>query len=466
MNKEFIKISQILECGTNLVNPHIRWLLRHAIIEHCPVEAINSICYNKDFPNSEQKTLWGQTYSPGKCIVINLEQHFYSCIERIQDEKHMYNSLKLLILRELLDTALHEAHHLKSSHIENNFNNSDIEQQEAEEVGKIKSWQAAKYWDVEIKKFGPTIDKLMTEFFTDLIISEKEKPEMWKMLQIYMWEKNIAYYNPDEEKECNMMQAFETYVDGDNPWIDKPKQFSIKIEETPKTEMPTSIPTADPSEILNELHGDIYDDDSGEQPQIQPTIIPTFQPTTITTAPVPVTEPTPSPVETSPIQNINKETIQRAAEEVIRTLFHHVMTKCGFNSQGGYNNPTAVLDPVNIQEIKNASELFSHMDTIDINGIYSPNQPCNGFIKGLISKQKLPMYRLYMNIGGQLLKRTLIPQNPNKLDGNNALTKWAKKARSGHRIMMLLEDEIGVRADIKLTPGTVLGQEEFKIWEK
>ncbi len=466
MNKEFIPISQILECGTDLINPHVRWLIRHAVTEHCPIEAINIICYNKDIPNTQNKKLWGQTYAPGKCIVINLEEHFYSCINRIQDTKHMHNSLKLLILHELLDTSLHESHHLKTSHESNNFNDSDLEQQEAEEIGKLKSWMAAKHWDVEIQEFGPTLDNLIKDFFIDLVESEKEKPEMWKMLQIYMWTKNIAYYNPDEEKECNMRQAFESYVDGDNPWIDPPKLFSGEITKTAETTVPMWIPTAEPSEVINELHGDIYDEYGGQpdlleqsEPQQTPQQFQPFQPITITPAPI-------LPTETSPIQQTNKETIQKAAEEVIRALFFHVMSKCGFNSQGGYNNPTAVLEPVNIQHIENATELFSHMDTMDTNGVYSPNQPCNGFIKGLISKQKLPMYRIYMNIGGQLLKRTLIPQNPNKLDGNDALTKWAKEARQGYRIMMYLEDEVGVRADIKLAPGTSVGQEEFKIWEK
>jgi hypothetical protein len=73
------------------------------------------------------------------------------------------------------------------------------------------------------------------------------------------------------------------------------------------------------------------------------------------------------------------------------------------------------------------------------------------------------MYNLYLNVGGQLHKRTFIPQNPDKMkDGN--LTSWAQQVRAGSRIAMLLADNEGPKLDIKTEPHELLGQEKVNFW--
>ena len=173
----------------------------------------------------------------------------------------------------------------------------------------------------------------------------------------------------------------------------------------------------------------------------------------------------------APIQgHLSAADIKATAEHVLRTLFWHVVNKCEFNTEGGWNNPYAILEPVNITNIPNATQLFTHMTTVDDNGIAISKTPCNGFIKGKLSKQQLlPMYELYLNINGEMHKRTFIVQNPNKKGADGNFTNWAIKARSGHVIMMLLEDKKptdppgknNMRAYITLNPGTHLGQEIF-----
>ena len=109
---------------------------------------------------------------------------------------------------------------------------------------------------------------------------------------------------------------------------------------------------------------------------------------------------------------------------------------------------------------------------MDENGIRLDQVPCDGIIKGKLSKQQLlPMYELYLNINGNLHKRTFIVQNPNKKDTAGNYTSWATKVRNGHIIMMLLEDKKptdppgknNMKAFITLNPGTTLGQEEYKL---
>ncbi len=492
MEQEFIKVAQLLETGTDITSPHLRWLLRHAILEHCSAEAIHLIAYCKDIPvDKKGKQIWGETFAPTRSIVLNLEQHFYSCIDQIQDDDKMYTALRTLIIRELLDTAIHEAHHLSCSLNTGDFSNSKLEEDEAKIAAWKKSWLAARYWNAEITVFGSVLDELMEEFMDNLKMDTMEKPTMWKDLQVHMWENQLAFYNPDLDQECQIKDTFEAMAKTDDPWIDEPKQFLIDvIEETQKNTEDTSNiiqpekpNKAETATIENQLQYPPEESAGFHIPETPAETIhipapPAQTEQIIIPAPpaIPAPPVTPAPALITPIepieplkppepQTINILQIQQAVEGVMRTLFVHVMSKCGFTTEGGYNNPTAVLEPISIVHIPEALNLFSHMDTMDATGLYSGNQPCQGMIKGLISSQDLPMYRFYLNIGGKIYRRTFIPQNPKKLNANNELTTWAKEAQTGTKIMMLLQDKKGPTAHLKLEANTPFGQEEFKIWD-
>lgn len=491
MQQEFIVMSQLLETGIDLASPHLRWLLRHAMLEHCTDKAVYQVSYCKDIPvDSEGNQIWGETFAPTRSIAINLEQHFISCIDQVQDEDKMYTSIRTLIIRELLDTIIHEAHHLKCSLDADNFANSRLEEDEAKKVAWDKSWMAAKHWDAEVKVFGPVLDTLMKDFIEDLREATTETPTMWKDLQVYMWDNELAFYNPDMDQECQIREAFESMAKDKSPWIDDPKVFMADIpeeateggnqEDIVAPEAPKAPETAAQEEQVQTADSgfemaehevvDYVPPEALDITNVVPVVPepPAQQPAPVVPPPpqaVVQPEAVPAPPAAPVNQDVNVLKIQKAVESVMRTLFVHVMSKCGFTTEGGYNNPAAVLEPISIHHIPDAVELFSHMDTTDATGVYAGNQPCQGMIKGLVSKQNLPMYRFYLNVGGHILKRTFIPQNPNKLNAHQELTKWAEEAREGAKIMMLLEDNKGPRAHIKLSANTPFGQEEFRIWE-
>ena len=138
-------------------------------------------------------------------------------------------------------------------------------------------------------------------------------------------------------------------------------------------------------------------------------------------------------------------------EAVWKTLYHHTFTKCGWqqNPQTGrfmFTNAAAVLEGVNIQHILakfGAENFIMEYDTLDANGKYAAEM-CQGMIRGrTTSKQGLPSYTLYLNIGGQRIKRSFIPQNPEKRDAQNAYTKSADNAgMGGHMIVWVFKDEV------------------------
>lgn len=481
----------VLETGVELVSPHLRWLLRNAILEHCGPAAINLIAYNKDVPEDR----FGLAHAPSKSLVLNLEKHFFNAMDKCVQDENMYASLRTLILHELLDTAKHEAHHLLIAHEENNGDDSTMDEEGAKAAGKL-SWLVAKNWDVNITHFGETIDTMLEEFIASIKEDTMETPTMWKDLQVFMHENNLGYYNPDKELELSIMNTFEALAKDDNPWINEPTKFlDTTICESEKTQAPESAagailyealqqeseqvqPVTQPAPTQSALemamamlaqmqqqqvvqpvtqalpeYGDAYpsyDDenyDYSPEPEVQQTV---------DQAPVPVMP------AGMPAHNTGK-----IIETVFRTLFWHIVSKAEFTSEGGYNNPGVVMAPVSIGHIPGALNIFTNMDTLDANGKYAKNQPTNMGIKGMLTKEGLPKYTLFLNINGALHRRSLVAQNPNAVDtATGQLKTWAREARTGTKIMYVLGDNTnpGVRASIKLTAGNPLGQEEYKLW--
>jgi len=146
-------------------------------------------------------------------------------------------------------------------------------------------------------------------------------------------------------------------------------------------------------------------------------------------------------------------------------MFHHIMMKCGWNGAGSFTNPEAVFEPVSVTDIEGVENVIVAQDYYDAMGGYKNQQPLEGCVRGLTTKEGLPYYRFYINVGGTRIKRTFIPQNPNKTNADGSLSKWTQAVRNGNAIFMLL-GENGPTADIQLYAGQALGQERFKIWQK
>jgi hypothetical protein len=471
MEQEFITMAQLLETGTDLVSPHVRWLLRHAMLQHCSSKAISQISYCKDIPvDAEGNKIWAETFSATRSVAINLEQHVLTCAAVVETDELRYTSIRALIIRELVDSAVHEAHHLKCSLAAKNFANSNLEEEEARKIGMQKSWESARKWDADIYVFGPVIDTLLETWIGGLKAEQdatEEEIETWKDLQVFMWDHKLAFYNPELDQECGIRDAFEAMAKNEDPWIETPKQFLIEeikvaevnledvdgseAPEAPVVDVPTAAAMEDipPENEMPILEGGLQ----------EPVIVPPPPPETPLSQEPAVVIPPPPVAPT-----IDKLAIHKTLEGIMRVMFVHVMSKCGFTTEGGYNNPAAVLETISVAHIEGAAELMTHYDTATATGVYSANVPCLGQVKGMISEDNLPYYRFYLKIGGQLYKRSFMPQNPNKLDINNCPTTWAQKAQEGTKIMMLSEKGIGNKAHIILAPNTPFGQEEFHIW--
>jgi hypothetical protein len=95
-----------------------------------------------------------------------------------------------------------------------------------------------------------------------------------------------------------------------------------------------------------------------------------------------------------------------------------------------------------------AEGLIKEYDTVAAEGQYAAEM-FQGMIRGrTTSNVGLPSYTLYLNIGGQRVKRTFLPQNPEKIT-NNAYTKSADEAGGGHMIAWVFKDEVADTAPFK-----------------
>jgi hypothetical protein len=116
----------------------------------------------------------------------------------------------------------------------------------------------------------------------------------------------------------------------------------------------------------------------------------------------------------------NIEKITGCLRDIWLRLHHHVFTKCGWGpGEGGFNftNPAGILEPVNIQDTLAAyGEVVSvsEYQTLNASG-QECTEPFQGFVRGHIFKKSgLPSYTISFNIGGQAIKRVMVPQNTRK----------------------------------------------------
>ena len=241
----------------------------------------------------------------------------------------------------------------------------------------------------------------------------------------------------------------------------------IEPEETPQAMMAEASQEELPFEMP--LYSD--DDDVYDLPSEALTAqAPVAQQSITTYAPVntpstrhnqyvpPQANPMPPPPPATPPHSGNEAVKAAAIREIMMRIHHHLYTKCGFApgptaEHRPFTNAGMVTEPIYIGDIPGHRDVVLGYDTVngwgqmvvfngagkqEILGLLS-----KGLISGTVSKvQGLPMYTLYVNIGGLQCKRSLLPANPNKRtpDGS-AWSKFAQEARMGIKRTMAMAPE-------------------------
>jgi len=506
MNNHLNPGTNILTSGMELVSEHIEYLFQMIAHKHAK-NLVNQIAFNEDLPQNQ----FGSFHGPSRSICVNITAHLAHNLEKIQTTNPNM-SIRALLIMELINTALHETRHASYKEESDDFSDAetDAEEKLCQDFANENMWDVGKDFDLEVQSFGKLIDDELTALFRTFRESKNSDLfHTWQMNQLNMMEKGILYL--DEKNEIIIKNMFElcSYFSKQNNWdeatiipfeADAPEITEQSLGLTDEDDCPFDVdePTAAHSEpapvaaapveegpTVCQYEGyDPLDDHgvteiiSGDLPDMvaSPDNLPAYT-SPVATAEVYHAEDvlvagheqvqvvTPQGIEVQSVPSnqvgqVHSDNIRAIAEIVLRRLFHHIYSKCGWDGKGKFSNPGAVLEAVGIDDIPGATSLFKKMDTTDNMGVYKSQADVGAFITGLVSKQGLPMYRIFLNNNGTLVRRTFIPQNPEKT------SKWGGMARDGWRIVMLLGESMPPKLDIKTEPGQQLGQETFNIWTK
>lgn len=133
-------------------------------------------------------------------------------------------------------------------------------------------------------------------------------------------------------------------------------------------------------------------------------------------------------------------------------LYSTIFNKCGriLNNDQPFENPGAVLDPISLADLiqqHNAQGLIVSYESLN-ELKRRAFEDFVGHVRGIVFSKSnpygLPAYVLYLNLGGVVAKRSLVPQNPAKINTNSGmLSTTALEARSGSAIAWIMSDDPG-----------------------
>jgi len=443
---------------------------------------ISSVHFLTDgYPKKNKKSVMAIIYPEIMSILINMKKHFDAAEEYIKTAEDNQASLRCILWHNLLVSVLHEIHHAKIMATAQQEGKSKYRiswteelEMEATEFAVRRIIDIAKTFPIEppTNEEDPYFGSLIAEFRQSI----EESEEAWAVQERELYDKNIIArgIGPNEEvvdilsfKEFLRLSCDDEKDVNDTAWNSQPNLFVTP--EFQQTVQPMStLPPAQPQPPVIIDDGDVYEyyDDldtledlpidgmdnvpvAEPQPALNSNQLPPVpEPTTMAPNNVgtfPQVNQFQQPVGTGPAQHVlPPEEIMAILKEVYMRLYYHIFTKCGFNPQAptSFTNPGAIFDPVNIGDIPNVDKLIKGMDITDAEGNRVNQAPVNGQIKGVVfNESKLPGYWIWINCGGQLRKRTIVPQNPEKRDGNGNLKANAVKARQGHRIAYVLANK-------------------------
>jgi hypothetical protein len=144
-------------------------------------------------------------------------------------------------------------------------------------------------------------------------------------------------------------------------------------------------------------------------------------------------------------------------QAIYMRLYTHMFAKCGWSQnpatgQFHFANLDAAIQSVPIDDIftglaPEAKGLVAEYITVSPQGQDGYLEPCQGYVRGLVYRNKqLPGYKIYLNIGGNRICRTLVPQNPQKQNAQNAYSRPAQEAQVGHARCYVLDGDLGFDA--------------------
>lgn len=430
----------------------------------------------------------------GSCVV-NLKHIFNRTCDLVESEGTFLN-LQAALWLAVMDTTLHEIHHVAYAftdpHEYDMYLSLEGEEKEkahkalekmCEEESAQMIVDAAKHIDIELPSVGEFgfFGVEMMKLFTD---KELMKDAKWLRRGSRQIEQGIVYEDREEEVYLKSMREYvrttiAPHVDKEESedWEQPVSLINVRTEQEDgtvavdkaqpvaeaqvpesaaavQTTTPAALPAGDQKMIFvgAGMEADPVDDapdaaivsqytDAGYDAYVPPEHIQQEMAKTAAAAAGPAPQEAPKQFD-NPV-HISPEQVAEILQSVYMRLYSHLFGKCGWsqnptNGHFHFANPTAVLISVPIsdlieQKYPEAAGLLAEYETVSAQGQDGHLEPCQGYVRGFVYRNKnLPAYKLHFNIGGVRVVRTLVPQNPEKLNAQNAYSRPAQEAQIGH----------------------------------
>jgi hypothetical protein len=464
--------------------------------DSCP----NMIMFrNDDYPRG----VLGMAYADTMSVAINLNKCWRDACMTAEAGK-VYLGLPGIYWLNVLGAVIHEMSHIQLASQDRDTyeelrrtDEASMEEAADNDVLNNLIWLAKKI-DMEIPSDISQIGWAGAEMM-GLFLNEDRKEEGWVVRARNQISNGVVYEDPVSGDVCNTLREFvkKAYTNDDKNAEDWEQAVTpIIVEGMLEDGTPfkaTAHEVANPEPAVAETTQQLF---LTESPAAQDTL--NITDTTVTQAPVFLVDPdgqaTPKdlfagnvpvppvatettqvpvpPVETTnPFQvplpngvmptaeamnaNGNLPTCTMKAEnrpaflkEVWQRLYHHIFTKCGWApGANGYQftNIAAALQPVDLSDIVKrygAEGFIISYRTTASDTFTMREETFEGSVKGqTFTNKNLVGYTLFLNIDGNVIKRTLLPQNPAKKDGSGQLKPMAAAARQGNVIAWVYKGE-------------------------
>ena len=509
--------------GGHLISDKMFEIVKYILTVMEPQSGLFSIIYDGDGnPIQDGEPVMAMLYPDTMSIIFNLEHHWEESLRIAMEDETNCMSLRCLLWYNCLISIFHELQHAKTVMAAENKHAivwDDAKETEATLFAEKRIAELAKAFPIEMPTneedvfFGPRLIKFR-EF-----LDTCDAP--WADFQRRLYDSDVVCSVEKNDGERIDIYSFKEFLrqscdtqaeQDDASWGDKASMVftdAAKVQDAAPQEFTT--PSAESQPVIQDDYDDIeppwvsgdencpiWDDVDmpGEvTPPVQQFTMPPAQPTFVTPGETVVGQAFVNPVaqavangpivanqgkpansggksKATPVAcqalDISIEEAVKIVETVYLRLYTHVFTKCGFCSheenQTTFNNAGAVYEGVYIGDIPNVNKVFLKMDVTDEVG-NKITEDITTHIKGQVFKNSfLPGYWLHLNCGGVMKKRTVVPQNPNKMKSPGVLSPMALKVRSnpGLAVMWAITEEyegepseIAVKMETPATGGAV-----------
>lgn len=364
--------------------------------------------------------------------------------DKLKEEEQLAEEWSLETLRDMAkETDIEPSHPADSPYLAQKY---------MSEIAKADgAWAASQRWLMENHVFYRLENKGVVAMSFKKFVQLASDGEEGTNPEHPAWSKDTIFgstvKDPAEDLVIDMTKIGNTYVVVEATTAAPVAPVAQAIPTAPVAPAVQVAPVAPVVPAAPNYQGFPVEDEVAEEPQeqMEQAAQPQFAPPAAT-----VRQPVAPQAMAQPVPSTDTERVKALVFGVFNKCYAHLFNSCGPHA-GGFAAAQNVYT-MGIALTAEEAAVVTAADCLDENGRWSAKCPTNlngqCVLRGLTSKNiGMPYYKLYISYGGQMVERTLLPQNP------LTTSKLAAKAKAGSRIMYV-KDTVANEILYKTIDGT------------